>query len=75
MTKNGTNYQDPKGLISDMAMDVINGDGDCVIYKNGSLYAAACDQPAYFICENEYANTLENFKQFKFSQIYVSISG
>jgi hypothetical protein len=53
LKKNGTKYQDSDGVISEMAKYVENGTGDCVTYKNGSLYAAPCDQPAYYICENE----------------------
>jgi hypothetical protein len=35
-------------------IDSINdGDGDCVVNKNGSFHAAACDVPAYFACENK----------------------
>lgn len=35
---------------------IIDGDGDCVVSKNGSLHAAPCDIPAYFACENRYLN-------------------
>jgi hypothetical protein len=55
--KKNNNYLDSNGVISEMAKEVKDGSGDCVTFKNGSLHAAPCDIPAYYICENKYAET------------------
>jgi hypothetical protein len=53
MKKKNNKYLDSNGEISEMAKEVKDGSGDCVIFKNGSLYEAPCDKPALYICENE----------------------
>jgi Lectin C-type domain len=54
MKKNGSLYQASDGSKSNMFENVTQGEGDCVVYKNGKLLASPCDQSAYFVCENEY---------------------
>jgi len=52
----GAGYVNPDNTRANPAVGNISGaDGDCVAYKNGSLISAACDTPAYFICENKLA--------------------
>jgi hypothetical protein len=57
LKKKNNKYLDSNGVISEMAKEVKDGSGDCVIFKNGSLYAAPCDIPAHYICENKYGET------------------
>jgi hypothetical protein len=50
--KNGSVYRGSDGY----PIEKINeGDGDCVVVKNGVLHGASCDQPAYFACEYKYS--------------------
>lgn len=54
MKKSGTTYVNSDGNPVNPAVQKATGsNGDCVVYKNGSLITAACDQPAFFICENK----------------------
>jgi hypothetical protein len=62
MKKNGTIYVNPDGKPSNkaaVASDTSNG--DCAVLKNGSLISALCDQPAFFICENQLVHFELNF--------------
>jgi hypothetical protein len=57
MKKTGEGYINPDKTRANPAVGNVTGaDGDCVAYKNGSLISAACDTPAFFICENMLAN-------------------
>jgi hypothetical protein len=53
MKKNGTVYVNPDGNPSNRDVVVNGTTGDCVVFKDGSLLSAVCDQPAFFICENK----------------------
>jgi hypothetical protein len=53
MKKNSSLYHASDGSRIKLFDNVINGDGDCVVYKNERLFAAPCEQSAYFVCENE----------------------
>jgi hypothetical protein len=53
MKKNGSLYFASDGSISKLFEIVTPGEGDCVVYKNGILLAAPCNQAAYFVCENK----------------------
>jgi hypothetical protein len=46
--KNGSIYIGSDGYTIEKISD---GNGDCVVVKNGTLQAAPCDTPAYFACE------------------------
>jgi hypothetical protein len=49
--KNGSVYRGSDGYPIET---ISEGDGDCVVAKNGILRDASCDQPAYFACEYKY---------------------
>lgn len=52
--KINSEYQNPDGSPSCLIGKITDGAGDCVVFRNGNLYAAPCDEPAYFVCEYEY---------------------
>jgi Lectin C-type domain len=53
LKKNGSIYQASDGSTCQLFENVTDGYGDCVLFKNGSLTRASCEQSAYFVCENE----------------------
>jgi hypothetical protein len=53
MKKNGSLYFASDGSSSKLFENILQGEGECVVYKNWTLLAAPCNQLAYFVCENK----------------------